>query len=362
MGGLGITYIRALSAMPASIRIGASRSRGAANAYDVTFGSGALMLATAIGLSVAFLLRNWLDADALPGGAFVGLWSLRSYIRTAVFARGNPMPAAVGDAVFGLVGTVLTAVLLWANVGDRLQGAFGLLGLANGMGIVATLIASRRSVRVSLRRSVRRRYAELWRQLGWSGISVTTTNLQGQGMALVVAVMAGPAAYAPIAAILVLFVPLRIVATALANMMQPELAFHTAQGEKETVWHQAQLWTLVMASGSILYGVAMLFVLPSLNIRVLQGTSIFVVDAFAWAICTTSTLYVMPRIILEVLGLLRAIALISAISAVVGMAMVVAILLVASPALSLAGSLVSEIMVLIGSWLVMTRKFCRGPD
>jgi O-antigen/teichoic acid export membrane protein len=354
MGGLSLTYIRALAAMPANIWIGLSRGRGAANAYDVTFGSVALVLAATISLIVGCILYSWLGADALAGSAFVGLWALRSYLRISIFARDELRPAAVGDAVFTLVGTISIAALLWSGVGNPLQGSFALLTLANGLGILATLIASRRSIRFSLRRSVLRRYTKLWRQLGWSAVSVTTINLQGQGLALVVAVVAGPAAYAPIAAMLVLFTPLRLVDTSVANMIQPDIAYHAARRERATVWRQAGIWTLILGCGSLLYGSAILIVVPMYDMRVFEGTSIRLIGAFVWAIYAASELRVMPRIILEVVGQLRTIALISGVSAVTGMTIVAAILAVAAPQWSLLGALVSEVMALVGFWLALT--------
>jgi O-antigen/teichoic acid export membrane protein len=361
LGGLSLTYVRALAAMPASIWIGLSRGRGAASAYDVTFGSVALVLAAVIALIVAYILHSWLGADALAGSAFVGLWSLRSYLRTAIFARGKVIPAVVGDTVFTLVGAVLTAALVWVGAGNELQSSFALLALANGLGIVAMLITSRRSIRISLRRSVLRRYTNLWRQLGWSAVSVTAINFQGQGLALVVAVMAGPAIYAPIAAMLVMFTPLRLVDTAVANMMQPDLAYHAARQEHATVWRQAGVWTLILGCGSILYGTVMMLVLPQLNMRVFEGTSTRVMVSLVWAIYAAAELRVMPKIILEVVGSLRTIALISGVSAMVGMTIVAALLVVAAPEWSLVGAVVSEVMALLGFWFALSSRMSAHP-
>lgn len=58
-GGLGLTYVRALSAMPASVCIGRSRSRRQADAYDVSFGTGACLLALLLSVVVAAVLELW---------------------------------------------------------------------------------------------------------------------------------------------------------------------------------------------------------------------------------------------------------------------------------------------------------------
>lgn len=353
MGGLSLSYIRALVAMPASIWMGRSRGRGAINAYDVTFGSVALVLSAAIALIVGSILHSWLDSDALAGSVFVGLWALRSYLRTASFARAQPIPAAIGDGVFTATGFLLTLVLQLVSTENLLQWSFGMLSMANGLGIITILIAARRPIRFSLRRSVLRRYTQLWHLIGWSTLSITTINLQGQGMALVVAAMAGPAAYAPIAAMLVLFTPLRLIDTAVANMMQPDLALHAARHEQAALWRQAGIWTFIMGCGSAVYGAAIMLLLTKYDMRVFDGTSIGLLGCFVWAIYAASELRVMPRIILEVTGYLRRVAMISGASAIVGMTTVAAILTVAAPVWSLIGAVVSEVMVLVGFWFAL---------
>jgi O-antigen/teichoic acid export membrane protein len=355
IGGLGLTYIRALTAMPASIRIGSSRGPRAAAAHDVIFGSGALVLAGLIAILVAAMLRLWLGADGLAGGAFVGLWSLRSHVRTATFARGRPLLATLGDLVFTACGALMALGLILVSGEARLHAAFVVLALANGLGIAAMLILSRGPIRISLRRGVRRHYARLWRQLAWSALSVSTTNLQGQGFALLVAAIAGPAAYAPIAAAFVLFVPLRLVATAVVNLKQPALASHLARGETGRVWRQALDWTAILGAGGLLYGAAAMVALPLLRAPSFEGDTLRIAGAFAWAILTTMMLYVMPRIILEAVGAFRTIAAITAGAGAVGMAMVACLLLVTSASWSLAGALASELIVLGACWAVLRR-------
>ena len=48
IGGLSLTYIRALTGMPASIWVGQSRDRPAATGYEVMFGSAALALSKSV--------------------------------------------------------------------------------------------------------------------------------------------------------------------------------------------------------------------------------------------------------------------------------------------------------------------------
>ncbi len=353
IGGISLTYVRALAAMPAIIWIGRGRDRAAAAAYNATFGSAALVLAAAIAVIVGLILYGWLGTDAIAGSAFVGLWSLRSYLRAAVFARGKVVPAVVGDLVFTTTGAVLLTALLWVGVGNQLQSALALLALANGLSIAVMAIVSPRLIQFSLRRSVWRRYYNLGRQLVWSAVGVTAINLQGQGMALVVAVIAGPTAYAPIAAVLVMFTPVRLVDAAAANMMQPDLAYHVARHEFGLVWRQAGICALIIGCGCLLYGSAVMLILPRYDLAVFNGSSTRVILLLVWALYAVAELRVMPKIILEIVGSLRAIAIISGISAGVGMVVVAGILRIATPEWSLLGAVVSESMALAGFCLAL---------
>ncbi len=355
IGGLSLTYIRSLTAMPASIWIGQSRTKSAADIFEVTFGSGATLLSTLIGLGVAILLHLWLGTGAIAGGCFIGLWSMRSHLRTAFFALGRQKVVSFGDLAFTLSGVGLTGVALWMR-GDLLQEVLLVLAAANGLGIVVMLSLARRPVRVSFGRGVWRRYRRLRGQLGWSGVSVTMGNLQAQGMALLVAAIAGPAGYAPIAAVLVLFVPLRVGAAALVNMVQPELSGLLARGEIDKVWRRTKVWSAIMAAGGIIYGAGMIALLPFIKSQAFVGTPIYLLGFLAWAIYTVSMLYVMPRAVLEILSAFRTLAFIAAAAAVVGMGTVGVILHMAPPAWSLAGAAISETIVLVASWLVVRRR------
>ena len=355
IGGLGLSYIRSLTAMPASVYIAQSHNRGTADAYEVTFGTSALMLSAIIMVAVAILLDFWGEAGALAGAAFVGLWSIRSHLRTVFFARGRQKIVSISDIAFTLAGAALAALVL-ANGTSILKNILLVLAVANALGIAVMLGLARRPVRISFRASMRRRYVRIWRQLSWSVVSVTTTNIQGQGIALLVAGIAGPAAYAPIAAALVLFVPLRVAATALANMVHPEMSALLARGETAKVWQMAKVWSALLGLVGLVYGAIIMLMLPLIPSQALKDTPIHLIGFFAWAIYTFTMLYVMPRIILEILAAFSTIALITTISAVVGMSLIVLILMVAQPAWSLFGGAVSELIVLIVSWAVVWRR------
>lgn len=351
-GGIGLTYIRALTALPASICIAGSRRTGAANAYEVSFGTAAALLSALFGVVVAIVLEGWLDEGAVSGGAFVALWALRAHIRMVFFARNRQMLVSASDLLFTLSGAAGTAWVVWDDT-HILQHTFLVMTLANALGIAAMLVLGRRPVRLGAGAHLWRRYRRLWRDLKWSLLSVTITNLQGQGMALLVAAIAGPAAYAPIAAALVNFVPLRIVSTAFANMMHPEMTALMARRQFARIGRLLRYWPPLLAVLGVLYGLAVMIALPFIRPDSLGDTGFFHVSLMAWVVGGLPMLYVMPRVWLEIAQDYRSIAILSAIAAVLGMLMVLALLLTVPSSWALLGGALSEVVVLIGSWAIV---------
>jgi O-antigen/teichoic acid export membrane protein len=355
IGGVGLTYIRSLTALPASICIAQSRGVSAANAYEISFGSAATLLAMLLAIVVAMVLDAWLAEGASAGGAFVGLWAARSHLRTVFFARSRQTIVSLSDLAFTLSGAASAALVLYDGT-HVLQRTFLLMACANALGIVVMLGLARRPVRINAGIHLWRRYRKLWRDLKWSLLSVSITNVQGQGMALLVAAIAGPAAYAPIAAALVMFVPLRIVSTAFANMMHPEMSALLARRDLGRVGKLLRNWPAPLAGFGLLYGVAAMLALPLIQPDSLEHAHFYQIAAIAWLMSALPMLYVLPRIWLEITLDYRSIALLSGLAAVAGLALVLAILLTTSPSWSLLGGAVSELIVLAGTWAIVLRR------
>ncbi|MFC3324493.1 lipopolysaccharide biosynthesis protein [Mesorhizobium cantuariense] len=349
MGGVGLSYIRSLTAVPASIWMSKSTNSAGVDAYDVAFGTAALIVALLMAVGTAVLMHLLGDPSGIAAGCFVGAWSLRSHMRTAFFARRQQVVVSISDGAFTIAGIVLTGLTIW-KVQDPLQTVFYALAAANVFGIFALVRLARRTLRISFRMPTRRRYIGLWHQLRWSAFSATTTNIQGQCLALLVAGIAGPAAYAPLAAVLVLFAPLRIISLAFVNMIQPDLARLMRNNETGRVWAQAKIWALVMGLGGLAYGCAIMFVLPMIKSQALQDASVGFIGIFVIANFVPIMLYIMPRIVLEILGDFRIVAFTTLGGAVVGLVLIAILLAIASPPWALVGSAVSEIFVLAASW------------
>jgi O-antigen/teichoic acid export membrane protein len=285
--------------------------------------------------------------EAIAGGTFIGLWTLRNHVRSAMFARRAMAAATLSDFSYSVSGILLVAGVLWL-LPDLPQLSGVLLALA-GANIVAILVALRaagRRVRVSFRRGIWRRYRTIWSEIAWSLVATTTWNIQGQALMFLVAAIVGPAAYAPLAAGAVLFTPLRPAVSAFINVFRPAFAVDLARGQllhlRLTMYSVAFLIVLccVAAGGAIWAG------WPLLNMYIFAGKFadapmplIVALSGCAAAIYFT---YAVPLAVVHAAGEFRPVALATMSGAFVGLASVSILLAVTSVAWSLAGFIAGE--------------------
>jgi hypothetical protein len=350
LGGVGLVYVRSLTAMPASIYIGRSRREVFASFYEGAFRAAALVICFVMALIAAAILSIWSDlAEAWSGAAVVGLWSLRSHVRTVGIARKRLGAVTLGDAVFALTGALASAAAL-RYAPDRLQGVLLSLAFANFAGAVTALLARGASPNFDFGRRARGFYTGLAPRLGWSLFSVTAAILQGQGLAFLVVGFAGPAAYAPIAAMVAFFAPLRIFALSLGNMLQPEISRLSARGD-EAGWRALRkTWTLRAMALALLYGDVALVVIPHLHLRSVQGQPVLFIAVFAWVLLAIVLAYLLPRIYLESRMRFREIAASTTVGAVVGLSATALLLATAAPGYSIVGAVLGEAVVAGATW------------
>jgi O-antigen/teichoic acid export membrane protein len=353
IGAVGITYIRALVAVPATLHLARSLGRPAALGYDVMFGSGAALVSVLMAFATSVALSPVIGLGALAAGAFVGFYGFRSYLRIVLLARGRPRIAGLSDLVYALCG----AVFVWRGVSGEgtalLDRAFLAIALAHAIAIVVAYGALRQRLRISLHARARARYRAIWRTLAWSLAGVTSLTVQGQGLTLLFALLAGPAAYAPIAATLVLYAPLRIPTSALMNMVLPEISGLLAAGQVQAARRLVTRHVLLIGCACLVYGLVMAATLPLIEQILFKGRfanePMGWIGLGVWAVVTTSLLYAIPRAYLEASAAFRTITAGAVASAALGFALMVPLLLLMPPDTALLGLLASEVATLVWS-------------
>ncbi|WP_336488724.1 hypothetical protein [Methylobacterium nigriterrae] len=348
IGAVGITYIRALCAVPATLFLARGIGRGAERGYDVAFGSGAVLVAALMGLAVSVVLMPTLGYSAFAGGVFVALYAFRSYLRIVLLARAASRIAGLSDIAYAASGLLLGALLIHGGGIGLLEHAFVAVASAHAIGIAIALAALRQPVRLSFRPSMRRRYLAIWPTLAWSLVGITTINVQAQGLTLLFALIAGPAAYAPIAATLVLFAPLRIPTNALTNMVLPEITGLLAGSQLRKARRLVVGSTALIGLGCLTYGAIMWTALPVIETQLFKGRfahePMNMIGLGVWTVITASLLYAIPRAFLEAAADFRIIAHGALISGAVGFLIMIPILLLQEvPAWALLGLLASEL-------------------
>ncbi|MBP1182325.1 hypothetical protein [Methylobacterium sp. PvR107] len=353
VGAVGITYIRALVAIPAILHVARSIGRPAALGYDVMFGTGALLVSGVMGVGVGLALVPVIGLGALAGGAFVGLYAFRSYLRIVLLARGRPRIAGLSDLVYAACGTMFVALGLGGSGTALLDQAFAAIALAHAVAIGMAYAVLRERLRISLRARARARYRAIWRTLAWSLAGVTSLTVQGQGLTLLFALLAGPAAYAPIAATLVLYAPLRVPTSALMNMVLPEIIRLRASGQAKAAQRMVRRQAALLGCACLAYGAAMAALLPHIEQVLFKGrfagAPLGWIGLGVWAVVTVSLLYALPRAYLEAAAAFRTITAGAVASAALGFALMVPALLLLPAATALLGLLASEIATLAWS-------------
>jgi O-antigen/teichoic acid export membrane protein len=317
---------------------------------------------TGLGSCVAFVLATWSPIVAIEAGIFVAAWGLRSFLRNMLFARRMAAIAGWSDLSFTAFGSAGLLFALHYGL-DMLGASFVVLILANTIGIVVAVCLLGEPVRLDVSPHFVRRYRRIWRSLAWSIAAAAMANVRGQGQTLLVGLLAGPASYAPMAAMMVLFGPLRLSAQALINLIQPEVAASFAAGQSWRVRGVAAAASLVLTAGCLAYGAMMLLARPFIEAHLFAGrfadAPLGSISLVTWGVVTASLFYVPATVILEALGAFRTQAFASLASALVGLPLVAFLIWRFSPSASLIGLLVSELIIVATCWADVARRMAR---
>lgn len=368
LGGISLTYGNALVSVPAAVHLPKLRSPGAVDFQDVVFGSFATAISAALAIIIAAGL--WLTVgrplEAAIGGALVGLWTLRNHVRVTLFARQAMVLTALSDLSYAAGGGAMIAILFWLRSGAlQVPAVLAVLAAANAIAIMVALIARGAPVRVSFRRSVRARYRAIWSDIVWSLIGVTTWNIQGQAPMFVVAAFAGPAAYAPIAAAIVLFNPLRTALGAFVNVVRPEFATGLALGLHRQVQLTLLSSSAVIALCCLAFDAAVWLGWDVLNAHIygdkFSNVSMPLIAALAGLSAIIYLSYHVPLSLVQAARGFKTVAVATTLGGVVGLAAVVIVLLFSTVSWSLAGFAAGEAVCWTYLWASALRVLSRMP-
>jgi O-antigen/teichoic acid export membrane protein len=368
-GVIAISFSDALFGVFATVHI-PSKRWAASRVLDVTLGSVALAGCTVTSLVSAVGIWLWLGsliASSFAGG-FIGLWALRNYVRAVLLARlgtGGAIRATLSDISYAMLGAGLLGVLSFVfRIPLTLEFVFGCLCAANSVGILLCLLKQPRRPRISLRVRTFKRYGKLWREISWSLVGAATATIQGQSQMLLVAGIAGPAAFAPIAAGFVLTSPIRVFSATVANVLRPELSRMSWLGNFESIRKMMVFTGWCLFLGCFGYGICLLLAWPllinELYSRNFAAEPMALIVGIAWLTAMTYTAYQTFRALAQAKSRFRDIALATLAGGIAGFVGVLFLLLSFGPAVSTMGVLAGEGVTLFFLWRVHVYSGVRG--
>jgi O-antigen/teichoic acid export membrane protein len=358
IGGIAIAYGNAMVTVPAAVHIPRLKSPGAADYQDMMFGSIALLLSSAFAVvAAAGLLLTIRDVEeSLAAGALTGLWTLRNHIRTVMLARHMAPAATVSDVSYTISGVGFIALAIFLNA-DGAQATSALWGLAaaNLLAILVALRSLGRPIRVSFRRSVWRRYRAIWMDVAWSLFGTTTWNIQSQALTFLVAAIAGPAAYAPVAAGMLLFTPLRPAVNAFVNVFRADFVRALTQGRFRDLNLTLHAVCGVIVLACVAVGAGIWLIWPLLEAHVFAGkftgASMPLIVALSGLSAVTYLTYNVPLALIQAAGHFKPVALATTLGGIVGLCATSLLLHVSTVAWSLAGVVAGEMACGIYLWI-----------
>lgn len=293
------------------------------------------------------------------GGSEAALWfllfglasTLRWFARGVFFAHHTPAGAIRSDATYS---ALLSLLLLYeVSVGITLETAARAFAIS---AISGYLICGASALRRDLSGLFRPRlpaYLRVWRdRSGWSLLGVVTTEATANAHAWVVTLIAGPAAFAPLAASAILMRPVGVIGAALTQSERPRMSRALNAGRfGEAVamispFRRSMLAVWAAATGA---GVALFLLAPGLIFPADYAREELLIALLAWGlIWLLRALRAPDSALLQAGSRFRPLALASVRSGLVSVLAVLIALQIGGPLLTLAGLLIGEMVFAAG--------------
>jgi len=108
-------------------------------------------------------------------------------------------------------------------------------------------------------------YGQVWEQSRWALVGAVTTLFVSQAHALIVTSSSGPGAFAPLAAGMVLFGPVRVALLTWQNMVKPELALALSNNQGEAVKSQIRKTVSLVGVAVLAFAFCLWMAWPYIN-------------------------------------------------------------------------------------------------
>jgi len=278
---------------------------------------------------------------------FVAVYAARQYSRSFGYARFKPLATATGDIAYVVAGVILVAAIMLLKTDDTIVSQV-LLALA-GANLVAMFIERWRIHglgRKWLTFANIKNYGHVWLQSRWALVGALTTLFLGQAHGLIITWTNGPGTFAPLAAGMVLFGPVRVALMTWQNMVKPELALALSENRGEAVKKQIQKTAVLMGVAVLGLGLCLWLAWPyvhSLLYAKEYSNEPMGFIVCMWAVITLfAAIYNAPSAALQAMRDFRVLAMASVYGAVISGVLVALTLYFFKPETTLLGILAAE--------------------
>ncbi len=319
-------------------------------------------LAAAIAVAALLAASGAAPLPAALFGLYGGTMCLRWFGRWLAYASRHPARAILSDVVYAALLAAGIAALASLHALTLIHAAWVLCAAAcAGLAVFGTGFLAAQAK--AWREAGLAAYRPIWRDLTqWSLLGVVTTELSVNAHAYLVTLLAGPDAFALIAAGALFMRPVSLCLTALPDRERPVMVERLAAGDPAGA--QACVRDFLCAMGAVwlltvlLAGVAMLW-FPHAILKAAYGRQQIVAVIALWAAITAVRALRTPdAVLLQAAREYRPLAGASVWSSIVSLALTAVLLLAFGPVASLGGILVGDI-VMTQRIFVLVRRWKR---
>lgn len=348
----GYSLSNALVSTPYTIAVNQSDD-AEARSFDFFFPMN-LMLSVSQGLICAVIAHATAGVGAAVVFGLAGTLSMiRWFGRSNAYAHHAPAHAARSDLAYSA--TLIAGLLVATRTGADLVVIGGMLVAASVIGLLPFGLAYlRRHLAMGPGRAFSA-YRPVWRdQSAWTLVGVLSTEATSNSHSYVVTLLAGPAAFAPVAVGMLFFRPVNVCITALTQLERPRMTRAVARGDHDAAIKSERifmaalvvLWlaTCVVAA-IVLYGFPQLILKPTLD-HGLVATAVMLCALLSLVQCLQTPMSVMT----QARRAFRPLAAQSLRSCGVGIAAVTLLTLAVAPIFSIAGVVLSQLVMMLGIW------------
>lgn len=315
------------------------------------YGLANLLLSVAWGLVCAVAaLTLGAPSDALLVDGYTVLAMIRWFGRSHLYALHKPSLVAVSDLTYALV--LLTGAGLALVWGLTLGAAMAILCAAALAGLLAIGRSFLTMQFVDVWRASLRCYGAIWRdQARWTLVGVVSSEATSNAHAYAVTFVAGPAAYAPIAAAALLIKPVMLVLTSLTQLERPVMARRILADDASGAGRAAFVFRVVVLStwvGTTALASFVVLDYPSFFLKPSYDLGSMRLAFALWAgIALLQCWATPPGVLLQAAQWFKPLAVTQTRAAIVTLASVVLSVLLLSPVWTLCGILVGQLVMAI---------------